>query len=159
MNNTHVIWVVYSFASFPSDWMWCLCLNLHCLWLFMSGNSGQQCCVKDVSSISILKWKDLIPQKEPGSKHTPNHFRKRGMEKLHKGQHSEKDMPQGLKQRSRMEVEPKMAYSRAQLCGTVLNEVSEILQLMTTDTARRLHQLLAASSWWCGPCSLPSDGS
>jgi len=27
MNDTHVIRFVYSFASFSSDWMWCLCLD------------------------------------------------------------------------------------------------------------------------------------
>jgi len=48
MNDTHVIWVVYSFASFPSYWMLCLCVDPrppHCLWLFMCSYSGQQCCV------------------------------------------------------------------------------------------------------------------
>jgi len=29
--GTHVIKFVYSFASFPSDWIWCLCLDPHCL--------------------------------------------------------------------------------------------------------------------------------
>jgi len=35
INNTHFIWIVYTFASFPSDWIWCLCLDLHCLLLFI----------------------------------------------------------------------------------------------------------------------------
>jgi len=26
MNDTHFIRVIYSFASFQNDWMWCLCL-------------------------------------------------------------------------------------------------------------------------------------
>jgi len=45
INDTRVIRVVNSFASFPSDWMWCLCLDPHCLWLFMCGYFGQQCCL------------------------------------------------------------------------------------------------------------------
>jgi len=35
MNDTHFIRVVYSFASIPSDWMWCWCLVPHCLWLYV----------------------------------------------------------------------------------------------------------------------------
>jgi len=42
-------------TSFSSDWMRYLCLEPHCLWLFMCGYSGQQCCVKDVSSL-LLFW-------------------------------------------------------------------------------------------------------
>jgi len=37
--------------------------------LFICGYSGQQCCVKDVSSVSILKWKAHIPRKKPGGTH------------------------------------------------------------------------------------------
>jgi len=40
--------------------------------LFMYGYSGQQCCVKDVSSIFvfIMKQKVSTPRKEPGKTHT-----------------------------------------------------------------------------------------
>jgi len=45
MNDTHFNRVVYSFASFPSDWMWCLLFILRaplfmivCVWLFWSGS-------------------------------------------------------------------------------------------------------------------------
>jgi len=52
MNDTHVIRVVYSFCII-SKW-----LNVMLMFraqLFICGYSGQQCCIKDVSSISILK--------------------------------------------------------------------------------------------------------
>jgi len=38
--------------------------------MFMCGYSCQQCCVKEVSSISILKSKARISRKEPGRTHT-----------------------------------------------------------------------------------------
>jgi len=36
----------------------------------MCSYSGQQCSVKDIFFISVLKWKAPIPRKEPGSTHT-----------------------------------------------------------------------------------------
>jgi len=40
MNDTHVTRVVYTCASFPCDWTYCLCLDPHCLRLFLWGYTG-----------------------------------------------------------------------------------------------------------------------
>jgi len=61
-NDTHFIRVVYSFASFPSDWMWCLCLNSHCLWLLMCGYSGPSVVLR--MYLLFLFWNRRLPSLE-----------------------------------------------------------------------------------------------
>jgi len=73
MHDIHFI-RVSTHASFPSDWMWCLCLDPHCFWLFMCDHSGQQCCVKDVSSISISKWSPSLERSGVKHTHTYSNF-------------------------------------------------------------------------------------
>jgi len=55
MNDTHVIRVISSFFIIYKWLNAMFMFRPHCLWLFMCSYSDQQCCIKDVFFISILK--------------------------------------------------------------------------------------------------------
>jgi len=117
MNNTHVIRVVYTFASFSSDWMWCLCLEPHCL-----------CTVILVSSVvlrmSLLFLNRRLPslgRSRVENTHTHSHTHTRTHKRHHFAYYSislyvtkqgreQKNLQRGATEKTRPKIAPLSPY-------------------------------------------------
>jgi len=75
--------------------LWCLCLDSHCLWLFMCGYSGQQCCVKD-QRMSLLFWNRRLPflgRSRVKHTHTQHYAHRKQSSQWRNWRGSERQMP------------------------------------------------------------------